>query len=121
MKVLVADGDADHLAGVVTWLRTHGYEVKHALTAERFRVSWIDYKPDLVVVQHPLAGVDTLDLCRDLRLKHDALVLAIATEPDAGTHIRCLESGADACVTKPFVPAMLLAHIHALTRRRQNP
>lgn len=120
MRILVADGDADHLAGVVTWLRTHGYEVKHALTAERFRVTWIEYQPDLVVVQDLLAGVDTLELCRDLRLKHDALVLAIGTESDAGTHIRCLESGADAFVIKPFVPAMLLAHIHALSRRRRN-
>ena len=43
--------------------------------------------------------------------------MAIAGRTDADTQIRSLESGADAYLIKPFLPAQLLAHIHALSRR----
>src|SRR2546430_7405073 len=104
----------------VAWLQTRGYDVKHALSPERFRSLWIEHQPDLAVVEPDLGGVDILALCRELRLTHDALVLAIGTEQDAATHIRCLKSGADAYMVKPFLPAMLLAHMHALSRRVRN-
>ncbi len=120
MKVLIADSDTDQVAMEVAWLRTQGYDVKHALSLERFRSLWVEHQPDLAMVEPSIAGVDTLALCRELRLTHDALVLATVTEQDAGAHMRCLMSGADAYVVKPFLPAMLLAHIHALSRRVRN-
>lgn len=117
MKLLVADSDADMLEMLTSWLRTRGYQVKYALSAERIRSEWVDQQPDLVIMDTGLAGVDVLGLCRELRGAHDALVLAITGESAAGTQIRCLESGAGACLAKPYLPAQLLAHIHALSRR----
>ncbi|HEX6540437.1 MAG TPA: response regulator transcription factor [Ktedonobacterales bacterium] len=120
MKLLVADSDADQMAMEVGWLRTRGYEVKFALSPDRIRSLWVEHHPDLAIVEPTLVGTDILGLCRDLRLTHDALVLAVSSEQDANTQIRCLESGADAFLAKPFLPAMLLAHIHALSRRVRN-
>lgn len=120
MKLLVAESDADQMAMEVGLLQTRGYEVKYGLSPERIRSLWVEHLPDLAIVEPRLADVDVLALCRDLRLMHDALVLAVTTEQDAATHIRCLESGADACLTKPFLPAMLLAYIHALSHRVRN-
>lgn len=117
MKLLVADGDPDMADMLASWLKTRGYEVKSALNAERITSQWVEQQPDLVIVDTGMQGADVLGLCRDLRRVHDALVLAIATQQDAGTQIRCLESGADAYLVKPFLPAQLLAHIHALGRR----
>jgi DNA-binding response OmpR family regulator len=117
MKLLVADSDADMVEMLTSWLRTRGYEVKYALSTERIRSAWIEQQPDLVIVDMGLNGVDVLTLCRELRGTHDALVLAVAGRADADTQVRCLESGADACLVKPFLPAQLLAHIHALSRR----
>lgn len=120
MKLLVADSDTDQVEMMTGWLRTRGYEVKCALSAERIKSVWIEQRPDLVIVEPRLAGVDALGLCRELRATHDALVLATAAQRDEDTYIRCLESGADAFLVKPFLPAMLLAHIHALSRRVRN-
>jgi DNA-binding response OmpR family regulator len=120
VKLLVADSDADQMAMEVGWLRNRGYEVKYALSPARIRSLWVEYHPDLAIIEPKMVGMDILGLCRELQLTHDALVLAVASEQDAGTHIRCLESGADAYLVKPFLPAMLLAHIHALSRRVRN-
>ncbi len=120
VRLLVADSDADQMAMEVGWLRTRGYEVKYALSPEHIRSLWVEYHPDLAIIEPTIAGSDMLGLCRELQFTHDALVLAVASEQDAGTHIRCLESGADAYLPKPFLPAMLLAHIHALSRRVRN-
>ncbi len=117
MKLLVADSDADLVEMLTSWLRVRGYQVSYALSAERIRSEWIDQKPDLVIVDTTLNGKDALKICRDLRDAHDALVLAIARERDMDTESRCLESGADAYLAKPFLPSHLIAHIHALSRR----
>lgn len=117
MKLLIADNDADLVEMLTSWLRTRGYQVKYALSAERIRAEWIELQPDLVIMDARLKGVDMLGVCRDLRDAHDALVLVLAGEKDVATEIRCLESGADACLVKPFLPSQLLAHIHALSRR----
>lgn len=119
MKLLVADSDVDMVEMLTSWLRTRGYEVKYALSAERIRFTWIEQQPDLVIVDMGLSCIDALGLCRELRGAHDALVLAVAvaSRTDAESQVRCLESGADAYLVKPFLPAQLLAHIHALSRR----
>lgn len=117
MKVLVADSDADLVEMLTSWLQARGYQVKYALSTERIRFHWIELEPDLIIVDTALKGADTLGLCRELRSAHDALVLALGSSWDAGTQIRCLEAGADAYLVKPFLPAQLLAHIHALSRR----
>ena len=117
MKLLVADSDCDMGEMLTSWLKTRGYQVKYALSAERIRAAWIELQPDMVIVDATLQGVDALNLCRELRGVHDALVLVIAPTQEVSTQIRCLESGADAYLVKPFLPAQLLAHIHALSRR----
>jgi DNA-binding response OmpR family regulator len=117
MKLLVADSDVDMVEMLTSWLRTRGYEVKYALSAERIRSTWIEQQPDLVIVDTGLRSIDALGLCRELRGAHDALILAVASSADADSQVRCLESGADACLVKPYLPVQLLAHIHALSRR----
>ncbi len=120
MKLLVADSDADLVEMLTSWLRTRGYQVKYALSAERIKSEWIEQEPDLVIVDTGLKGGDVMGLCRELRDVHDALVLAMASASDASAQVRSLESGADAYLVKPFLPAQLLAHIHALSRRVRN-
>ncbi len=117
MKLVVADSDVDLVEMLTSWLRTRGYQVRFALSADRIRSEWVEYRPDLAIVATMMGRVDVLELCRELQSIHDSLVLAIAYSHDIDTQIRCLESGADAYLVKPFLPNQLLAHIHALSRR----
>jgi len=117
MKLLVVDNDCEMVEMLTGWLKTHGYGVYYALTAERARAAWLEHQPDLVILDTALEGGDPLTLCRDLRSKHDALVLAVTANRDVHEEVRCLESGVDDYLVKPFFPRQLLAHIHTLTRR----
>jgi DNA-binding response OmpR family regulator len=117
VKLLVVDSDADMVEMLTSWLRTRGFQVKFALNAHSIRSEWVKQQPDLVIVDTSLKGVDALGLCRELRDTHDALILAVASRADVEAQIHSLESGADAYLVKPFLPAQLLAHIHALSRR----
>lgn len=99
------------------WLRSRGYTVNYAFTADRIRSAWIEREPDLVIVDVAMAGVDVFAICREMRVHRDALFLAMTTDHDPQMEIHSLESGADSFLLKPFMPKQLLAHIHALGRR----
>lgn len=117
MKLLVVESDRDMVEMVTGWLKTRGYEVRFAFNAERARYEWVQHRPDLVIINAGLQGADALALCRELRSRHDALVLALDNHHDVQSEVRCLESGADDYLRLPFFPLQLLAHIHALSRR----
>src|SRR5262245_5225460 len=95
MKLLVVDSDYEMVEMLTGWLKTHGFGVYYALTAEQARAAWLEHRPDLVMLDTALEGGDPLMLCRDLRSKHDALVLAVAAQRDVHEEVRCLELGVD--------------------------
>lgn len=120
MKILVVDSDRDLVEMLTSWLKTLGYDVHRAYTAERAKIEWIEQRPDLVLLDTALKGVDMLALCRELRTKHDALVLVVTDGKDVQDEVRCLESGADDYLRKPFFPSQLLARIRAVSRRARS-
>jgi DNA-binding response OmpR family regulator len=120
MKILIIDPDRDLVEMLTSWLKTLGYEVYRAYTGERAKVEWEEREPDLVLVDTAIKDVDALSMCRDLRHKHDALVLVITEGKEVQDEVRCLESGADDYLRKPFFPSQLLARIHAMSRRGRS-
>src|SRR5216684_1631050 len=120
MKLLIVDQDRDTVEMLTSWLKTLGYEVYRAYNGERAKVEWEEQKPDLVILDTALKDVDALDMCRDLRHKHDALVLVVTDGKDVQDEVRCLESGADDYLRKPFFPSQLLARIRAIGRRARS-
>jgi len=120
MKLLVIDSDRDLVEMLTSWLKTLGYEVYRAYNAERAKIEWIEQRPDLVILDTALKDVDTLAMCRELRKEHDALVLIVTDGKDVQDEVRCLESGADDYLRKPFFPSQLLARIHAVSRRARS-
>jgi DNA-binding response OmpR family regulator len=120
MKLLIVDVDRDLVEMLTSWLKTMGYEVRRAYTGERAKIEWEEQLPDLVLMDTALRDVDALAMCRDMRHKHDALVLVITDGKDVQDEVRCLESGADDYLRKPFFPSQLLARIHALSRRGRS-
>ena len=114
MKLLIVDPDRDLVEMLKNWLKTLGYEVYRAYTGERAKIEWEEQEPDLVLLDPATKDIDTLSMCRDMRHKHDALVLVMTDGKDVQDEVRCLESGADDYLRKPFFPTQLLARIHAL-------
>ena len=120
MKLLVIDSDRDLVEMLTSWLKTLGYEVYRAYTADRAKTEWLERKPDLVILDTSLKGIDTLAMCRDLRMKHDALILVVTDGKDVQDEVRCLDAGADDYLRKPFFPSQLLARIRAVSRRARS-
>jgi DNA-binding response OmpR family regulator len=120
MKVLIVDTDRDLVEMLTSWLKTLGFEVYRAYSGERAKIEWEEQEPDLVLLDTALKDVDALAMCRDMRHKHDALVLVVTDGKDVQDEVRCLESGADDYLRKPFFPSQLLARIHALSRRGRS-
>src|SRR5438874_4626462 len=102
------------------WLKTLGYEVYRAYTGEQAARVWEEQQPDLIILDTRLKDMDGLTMCREMRSKHDALVLVVTDGKDVQDEVRCLESGADDYLRKPFFPAQLLARIRAVSRRGRS-
>jgi DNA-binding response OmpR family regulator len=120
MKLLIVDNDRDLVEMLNSWLKTLGYEVYRAYSGERAKVEWEEQKPDLVILDTVLRDVDALDMCREMRHIHDTLVLVVTDGKDVQDEVRCLESGADDYLRKPFFPSQLLARIRAVSRRGRS-
>jgi DNA-binding response OmpR family regulator len=120
MKLLIVDSDRDLVEMLTSWLKTLGYEVHRAYTGERAKTEWEEQKPDLVILDTILKDVDALAMCREMRMLHDALVLVLTDGKDVQDEVRCLESGADDYLRKPFFPSQLLARIRAVSRRGRS-
>ena len=120
MKLLIVDSDRDLVEMLTSWLKTLGYEVHRAYSGERARAEWEEHKPDLVILDTALKDVDALQMCRDMRQYHDALVLVMTDGKDVQDEVLCLESGADDYLRKPFYPSQFLARIRAVSRRGRS-
>jgi len=117
LKILVVDEDRDLVEMLTSWLRTLGHEVHRAYTVAHAESQWVEQRPDLVILESALKDADALAMCSTMRMKHDALVLVITEGKSVHEEVRCLESGADEYLRKPFFPSQLLARIRAVSRR----
>lgn len=102
--------------------------VRDYLAREGFRVVTADdglsaveaareHKPDVVVLDLMLPGIDGLEVCRRLRTFSDAYVIMLTARAEEVDRIVGLEVGADDYLTKPFSPRELVARVRAMLRR----
>ncbi|QBD83126.1 response regulator transcription factor [Ktedonosporobacter rubrisoli] len=117
MKLLIVDSDRHMVEMLAAWLRTQGHDVSRAYTGMRAKIEWEEKRPDMVIIDTALKDVDTLEMCREMQRKHDALVLALTDDHDVQNEVRFLEAVADDYLHKPFFPAQLTARLRAMSRR----
>lgn len=73
-------------------------------------------KPDLVLLDLMLPGMDGIEVCRLIRSESDVPIVMLTAKSDTSDVVRGLESGADDYVPKPFKPAELVARVRARLR-----
>ena len=120
-RILIVEDDPRTSASVALYLRHAGYDVEEA----RDGVSALDVaavqRPDLVVLDLMLPGVDGFEVCRSLRQSGPTPVIMLTARTMEDDKLRGLESGADDYVTKPFSPRELVARVAAVLRRTKPP
>mgnify|MGYP000880644611 CR=1 FL=1 len=77
-------------------------------------------KPDLIVLDLMLPGMDGLDVCRSLRRESDVPVIMLTARSEEADRLIGLELGADDYIVKPFSPRELVARVRSLLRRAQG-
>lgn len=118
-KILVVE-DEKPIADILEYnLSKEGYEVKAVYSGDEAVDVALAFKPDLILLDIMLPGIDGLNVCRQVR-QHLSCPIIMVTAKDAEIDkVLGLELGADDYVTKPFSTRELLARIKAHLRRSQ--
>jgi two-component system, OmpR family, phosphate regulon response regulator PhoB len=118
--VLVVE-DEDALAQLLKYnLEKEGYRVSMAHDGEEAMVVADEVKPDLVLLDWMLPKAAGIEVCRQLRARHETRntpIVMLTARDEESDRIRGLDTGADDYVTKPFSMVELLARLRAVMRR----
>jgi len=116
-KILVIDDEPSIINLVSAYLKPEGYEVYTAADGNAGLKSARAFKPDLIILDLMLPGMDGIELLSILRRESDVYVIMLTARTDETDKIVGLSVGADDYVTKPFSPRELVARVKAALRR----
>lgn len=122
-KILVVDDEEDILDLVEYNLKQNGYKVSCISTGEEVLETVHSYKPDLILLDLMLPGVDGFDVCKDLKSQpetKDIPVIMLTAKSEDIDVVTGLELGADDYITKPFSPRVLVARVRAILRKKNK-
>ncbi len=116
-RVLVVDDDPTVSEVVSGYLDRAGYLVDRAADGPSALARAAAHRPDLVVLDLMLPGMDGLEVCRRMRGHGPVPVIMLTARGDEDDRILGLEVGADDYVTKPFSPRELVLRVESVLRR----
>ena len=116
-KILVVDDDAKTVELVKMYLNRDGYRVITAYDGKEALRMAREERPDLMVLDLMLPGINGLDICRTIRAESDMPIIMLTALTTDDDRLRGLDTGADDYVSKPFSPRELAARVRAILRR----
>ncbi len=119
-RVLVVDDEVEMQRALRAGLRYHGYEVRVAGTGEEAIRESALWRPDVILLDLGLPGMDGFATLGQLRPATRAGVIVVSVMPGEKDKVRALDAGADDYVVKPFGIDELVARIRAVLRRQAD-
>jgi len=116
-KILIAEDEPTLVLTLKYNLEREGYAVLSATDGEAAIAAARKTRPDLIVLDVMMPGLNGLEVCRILRKEMHIPILILSARGDETDKTAGLEAGADDYVTKPFSMAELIARIRLLLRR----
>ncbi|NLI03903.1 MAG: response regulator transcription factor [Actinomycetaceae bacterium] len=120
MHILVVDDDPGISEMIAILLESEGYDVSVCANGSSVLPLFHAERPDLVLLDVMLPGLDGVSVCRQLREESDVPIIMMSAKTDSVDVIAGLEAGADDYVTKPFENSVLLARIKVRLRRNEH-
>ncbi len=121
--ILVVDDEEDIRELVGHHVEREGYEVTCVGTGEEALKKTRAQRPDLIVLDLLLPGIDGLEVCRRLKADQESAhipIVMLTAKGEEADIVAGLELGADDYVTKPFSPRVLMARVRAVLRRKRR-
>lgn len=116
-RILIVEDDAKTVELVRLYLARDGYRVLAASDG----ITGLDIarqnKPDLIILDIMLPGMNGIEICRQLRLESGVPVIMLTAKTSDDDKLAGLDTGADDYITKPFSPRELAARVRAILRR----
>ena len=115
--ILVVEDEPRIAAIAADYLRHAGYQVAVAADGAQALEAARTVRPDLVVLDLGLPGIDGLEVTRTLRSGSTVPIIMVTARVEEADRLLGLETGADDYLTKPFSPRELVARVKAVLRR----
>jgi two-component system, OmpR family, KDP operon response regulator KdpE len=116
-RILIVDDEPQIRRILRTTLIGAGYEVDDARTGDEAFEKVSRFRPDLILLDINMPGMNGLELCRELRANVEVAIIMLTVRNEEADKIAALDAGADDFVTKPFSTPELLARMRAVLRR----
>lgn len=116
-KVLVVDDEPEMLRALQLGLSGQGFDVATAGTGEAALQTLTQQRPDVVVLDLMLPGIDGFAVCQEIRASSSVPIIVLSAKGGDTDKIQALDFGADDYLTKPFSMGELLARVRAALRR----
>jgi DNA-binding response OmpR family regulator len=116
-RILVIDDEPKIVEICSDYLHAAGYDIITAADGSQGLALARSQKPDLIVLDLMLPGMDGFDLCRSLRQESNVPIIMLTARIEETSKLAGLELGADDYITKPFSPRELVARVRTVLRR----
>jgi two-component system KDP operon response regulator KdpE len=116
-RILIVDDEAQLRRALTRSLEGHEYAVREAEDGAAALAAFETFKPDVVLLDLMLPDMSGVDVCRELRRKHQTPVIILSVVGEEAAKVAALDEGADDYLTKPFGMDELLARIRVALRR----
>jgi DNA-binding response OmpR family regulator len=118
--ILIIEDEPELVKVLRSYLEQAGFSVLSAQRGDSGLSLWEQKKPDLVLLDLNLPGMDGLDVARSIRRTSSTPVIMLTARVEEADQLVGLELGADDYITKPFSPRLVVARVRALLRRTEQ-
>ncbi len=116
-KILIVDDDENIAQLISLYLTKECYDTKIVNDGEAALLEYKRYKPNLILLDIMLPGVDGYQVCREIRARENVPIIMLSAKGDVFDKVLGLELGADDYILKPFDSKELVARVKAVLRR----
>lgn len=118
--VLIIEDEVELVNVLRSYLEQAGFSVLSAYRGDTGLSMWEHKRPDLVILDLNLPGMDGLDVAREIRHKSNTPLIMLTARVEETDQLIGLELGADDYITKPFSPRVVVARVRSLLRRASD-
>ena len=118
-KILIVDDDNNIAELISLYLTRECYDTKIVNDGEQALIAFEHYKPNMLLLDLMLPGIDGYQVCREIRAKSDVPIIMLSAKGEVFDKVLGLELGADDYILKPFDSKELVARVKAVLRRFQ--